>query len=581
MKTKIPIALFAVVSAVFFVYSQIKIKPFALAEDFPREALLYVQVADLPAMIRLWRESEVKENYLGSENFAEFSNRHLGRKLASRWREFSDAAGFPINLETVGNLAADQAAIAVYDIGKLEFVFITPLSDEIFAATKFAQNREKFSEETFNDNVKIYRTSVRADRGRQKQELIFAQIKGRFILTTSEKLLKQTVNNINGDAAKNRLSDEPLFKAVSEKIEPRAATVWLNQTALNDDYYFKRYWLMSDASDLKNIRAGIFVFEIAENKIVERRRFLLDKITESSPVSKEQIVELKTVLPENVPFFRLESIEPETINRAIKKTVFFRETNEEKVSRRYFKSYYSFAERDYYDDKNYESPSADFDEAIDEINEDERIQQDDFSADFSSILRAAKPQAILTFGQPESADAPLFANFKQAAVFYLAAEKSLDRNAFERAILQKFSARMMIGNLESELKWETKNENNRIRRELNFPMLSLRIGYAVQNNLLIVANDSELLKNVLTTKNPAKEDAEISSVTSLTSVNLAERENAYDEIFNEISRQDLDESFFTKNVRSFLETISDVKKIEIKESCDRDFLAQELIFSLK
>lgn len=581
MKLKISIAIFTLTIAALFVYSRTTNKPFAPAEDFPREALLYVQVADLPAMIRLWNESELKENYLQSDNFAEFSNRHLGRKLASRRREFGDAAGFLIDPETVADLAVDQAAIAIYDIGKLEFVFIAPVSDEVFEATKFAQNRGKFSEERLDDETTVCRTSVEADRGRQKQELIFAQIKGRFVLTTSEKLLKQTINNIDGGAAKNRLSDEPLFKDVSEKVEPHAATVWLDQAALNDDYYFRRYWLMSDVSDLKNIRAGLFDFEIAENKIVERRRFLLDKANESSPVSKEQIVKLKNILPENIPFYRLESARPEKINRAIEKTIFFRESREEKRSRKSSKSYYSFNDYGYYYADDYYSLSSDFDETIDETDDDEAVEEEKFNTDFSAILQTAKPQAILAFGQPEPADAPLFANFNQAVVFYLSSEKSLDRSGFESAILRKFAAQMTVGKLEPELKWETKNEDNLNWRELNFPMLNLKVSYSLQNNLLIVTNDSDFLKSTLAAKDTAKDDAEISSVNSLTSVNLEERENAYDRIFNEISEQDLGESFFTTNIQSLLETISDVKKIEIRESYDRNFLEEELIFSLK
>lgn len=581
MKTKITVTIFAVAIAVLFVYSQTKKSAFSPAEDFPREALLYVQVADLPEMIRLWNESKLKENYLNSENFNDFSNRHLGRKLASRWREFNDAAGFSLDLETLAKLTANQASLAVYDIGKLEFVFIAPISDEIFAATKFAGNREKFSEETLGDGTIVYRTSVEADRGRQKQELIFAQIKGRFVLATSEKLLRQTLDNINGTKAKNRLSDEPLFKAVSEKIEPHAASVWVNQTALNNDYYFKRYWLMSDVSEVKNIRAGMFDFEIAEDKIIERRKFLLDKTIESSPISEEQINELKRILPDEIPFYRVESVRTENISRAIEKTIFFRRTNGQKRSRRYSGINFSRDDYDYYWSGKYEHLNGDFDETIDETDDDETVEEETTEIDFSNIFRSANPRSILTFGQPELSNAPLFAGFNQAAVFYLASEKSFDRNAFESAILRKFAAQTTIGKLNSELKWETKTEDDFSRRELDFPMLNLNVSYSIKDNLLIVTNDSEFLRKILQTKNPANDEEENSRINALTSVNLEEKENAYNRIFGEIKSQKLDEVFFTENIQSLLETISDVKKIEIREFYNRNFLEEEIIFSLK
>lgn len=580
MKLKIIITIFAVALAVLFVYSQTKQKPFAPAEDFPRQALLYVQIEDLPALIRLWNESKLKENYLKSNNFNDFANRHLGRKLASRWNEFNAAAGFPFDLETVSKFAANRAALAVYDVGKLEFVFIAPVSSEVFAATKFAENREKFSVENLTDEVTIYRTSVEADRGRQKQELIFAYVKNRFILTTSEKLLRQTVNNINGTTAKNRLSDEPLFKAVSEKIEPHAATVWLDQTALNDDYYFRRYWLMSDVSALKNIRAGIFDFEIAENKIIERRKFLLDKTVETLPVSKEQIAELKTVLPTEIPFYRVESVKPEKINRAIEKTLFFRRVKEGKKSSRDSETYFSFGDYDHYSSGDCYSLGGDFDETIDETDDDETVEEEKVEVDFSKVFQSANPQAILTFGQPELADAPLFAHFNQAVVFYLASENSFDRNGFETAIFQKFAAQTTIGKLDSELNWETKNEDAHVRRELNFPMLNLNVSYSVKDNLLIVTNNSEFLKNISAAKKSVNDGAETFSADSLTGINLSERKNVYDRIFGEITSQKLDENFFTENIQSFLETISDAKKIEIREFYNRNFFEEEIIFSL-
>ena len=99
MKVKITILVSMVSALALFTFSQIKNEPFKPAEDFPRDALIYVQIADLPAIIKLWNESKFKETYTESENFLDFKNRHLGRKLASRWDEFNAATGFSIDLE--------------------------------------------------------------------------------------------------------------------------------------------------------------------------------------------------------------------------------------------------------------------------------------------------------------------------------------------------------------------------------------------------------------------------------------------------------------------------------------------------
>ena len=581
MKLKIFIAVAVIGVAVLIAFSQINPERFAPAEDFPREAVVYVQIADLPALIKLWKESELKGKYLASENFNDFKNNHLGRKLASRWQEFNDAIGFPADYDVVSSLAGNQAAIALYDVGKLEFVFIAPVSDELFAVTKFAQNRDKFTEETLNDDTVIYRVNVAADRGRQKQELIFTKLKGRFILATSEKLLVQTLDNINGNRAKNRLIAEPLFKILSEKIEPRTATVWINQTALNDDYYFKHYWLMSDAGNLKNIRAGIFDFEMQEGKLVERRKFLLDKTVESSPIENSDAEKILAFLPPEVPFYRLQSGNQKTVDEAIEKTIFAFPQKTKKRSRDNYSGYSSFDDYDYYSSGKYDSLSGKFDQTIDEIDDNETNERREIEIDFSKMLEPANPRAILTFTQPKMLPAPMFVEFQRAAVFHLALPKFFDRENFEAGIAQKLSAQVLIAAPDIKLHWETKSENSHLWRELKLPMLGWNVNYTLVGNVLIVANGTDFFQQILIEPNLSLIKKQNLPLASLTVINFGERENAYDKVFNELKQKKQADDFFTNNITSFLDAVSQLKKIEIKANHLPNMLDEEITFNFQ
>src|SRR5262245_44744194 len=102
-------------------------KGFDLARDFPRGAIVYAQFKDLPAAIKQWDESALKERYLKSVNYQMLWSRHLGNKLFSRWEEFNDATGFSPSLSAFGAAASNRAAIAVYDIGRLDLGVIAPL----------------------------------------------------------------------------------------------------------------------------------------------------------------------------------------------------------------------------------------------------------------------------------------------------------------------------------------------------------------------------------------------------------------------------------------------------------------------
>ncbi len=579
MKSKIFLTIFVVAVVAVFIYSQTKRKAFVAAEDFPREAVLYLQIADLPALIKLWNESELKEKYLASDNYNDFRNRHLGRKLASRWQEFSDSAGFAIDLDVLSSITGNQASIALYDVGKLEFVFITPVSDEIFAATKFASNRNKFTEETLDDGTVIYRADVEADRSRQTQELIFTQLKGRFILTTSEKLLVQTLNNINGKKSKNRLIDEPLFNLLSEKIEPHLATVWLNQTALNDDYYFKHYWLMSDPGKLKNLRAGIFDFEMQEGKLIERRKFLLKKAVESAQIENSVAEKMLTFLPSAIPFYRLQSGNQITIDQAVEKTIFARRQVTEKKMRNYYSDYSSLNDYNDYSSDDYESLGEKFDETIDDSDDADKIERREFEIDFSRVLQAANPRAVLTFTQPKTLPAPMFVEFERAAVFHLGSPKSFDRENFEAAIKEKLSAQALIAAPAVKLNWETKSENSYTWHELKLPMLGWKVNYVLVGNELIVTNDSDLLQQILTAPLSLQDRKQNLKFTSLTVINFSERENAYDKVFDELDKKKQGDAFFTNNIKSLLNSISQLNKIEIIESYSQNIFDEELIFS--
>ncbi len=578
MKLKFFISIVILCFIAFAVYSATKTDAFESAEDFPRGALVYVQIADLPALVKLWNESGFKGKYTESENFKAFKNNHLGLKLASRWAEFNQASGFPIDLDALSGLTINRASLALYDIGKLEFVFIAPVSDEVFAATKFVQNQNNFEQQFLDDGTIVYRATVEADRGRQKQELIFANARGRFVLATSEKLLVQTLNNIRGAAAKNRLADESTFKSLAGKIEPQMATVWVDQMALGADYYFKRYWLMSEANDLKNIRAGIFDFSIEEGNIVERRKFLLKEKVDSAPIDAPRVNELLSLVPENIPFYRLQKTNLKLTNAAIENTLFDRNQTDKKSGKEsnLFTSSFDCYE-DYSNYRDYSYLGENFDEVIDETEDDEQaIKKQEEEADFSRDVQAANPQAVLTFTEPKVLPAPLFVEFNRAAIFNLSAPTDFNRKEFESAMAKNFSEQTAVFASGIQVNWGTKAENGFEWRKLELPMSGFTANYAVRGDELILTNDAELLLKIIKNDNQPAFEHSTAALSELTVLNLEQTENDYTEIFDELAKHDAADIFFTGNVASLLASISDVKKIEIKRSYSNEFLDETI-----
>jgi hypothetical protein len=246
---------------------------FDLADDVPRGPLVYAQFKNFPILIKQWNESKLKEKYLNGTSFDQFKNSHLALKLIERWEEFNNSLGFPLGLDAIVGTTDQSLAIAIYDIGRLDLVLVAPVSNEKVMAMKFFQNKDDF-EEMKASKANYYRLNIESDNGRREQVVAFATIEGKFILSTNEELLLRTLANINGESKKDRLSDDKYFKDLSTLIVPHAMTVWVDQDKLNQDWYFKRYWLSQNVKDFKHLQAGIFDFDLQDKKWIEHREFI-------------------------------------------------------------------------------------------------------------------------------------------------------------------------------------------------------------------------------------------------------------------------------------------------------------------
>src|SRR5205085_12104308 len=104
-------------------------------------------------------------------------------------------------------------------------------------------------------------------------------------------------------------SDDPSFRTLSGEVVPHFAAVWVDQTKLNGDYYFKHYWAMGDASNLKGMRAGLFDFEMREGSWLERREFLIEgRQRRVAALSPQDVQELAGAIPRDAVYARLRAL---------------------------------------------------------------------------------------------------------------------------------------------------------------------------------------------------------------------------------------------------------------------------------
>ncbi|HEV7746504.1 MAG TPA: hypothetical protein VGO56_16020 [Pyrinomonadaceae bacterium] len=596
--------------------------PFELAEDFPRGALVYGQFSDLPALIKQWDQSRLKQQYLESENYKQFQHGHLALKLIERWEEFNNALGFPLDAAALSSTADNRVAIAIYDIGRLDLIFIAPMSEEKIMATEFFKSKEQFEATELPDGTTYYRHEVEADRGRQKQMLVFAALKGRLILATSEPLLLRAIANINGKSKKDRLWDDPAFKTLSAITNPHFATVWVDQAKLNADYYFKHYWLMRNVDQLKAIRACMFDLELKDGTWIERRDYLSagKAVQKNSPISAAEIARLQAQIPGDVPFLNIKSLADDAAltTSLIQETLLDRPANKQNQSGKYW-SWERYGDDEFYPDDNdegddhYSYLSPEFDSVIDDPGDAKISQQEEpgenplrselerqFAERLQQALAPAHPLAAVVATSPRTTAGPLFVEFRRIAILPLQAPTNLNRQFLEDAISKAAQSRLTVAGPSVDLKWVDHSESNQPWRELELPMLGWHFCYAQRGSDLIIANSPEFLSSILSVpKQPAASAGQsASSLDDLTVIRVDQRKSAFDDIVNRLDAESIkrsqaarkkddkeasgkSEEFFSGNISSLLDVASNVTRIEIKRSSSSNSLHEEIDYILK
>src|ERR1041384_6319614 len=440
---------------------------YALAHDLPRGALVYAQCADLPALVRRWHESTLKQQLIASTSFQQFEQRHLAMKLFERWTEYNDAFGFTLDAGALAGASESKAALAIYDIGRLDLVFIAPLNEEQSAASNFFTHTDGFDEVSLPDGTTYYRREAEVDNGREHQVLAFAWARGRFVLATSERLLLRTLANINGRAPeKDRLADDPAVQTLSRELPPHFATVWVDQSALNRDWYFKSYWVQQNVAELQPLRAGLFDLELQEHKWIEHRRFLLSgQTTKQAPLPAAEAQRLAALMPADAPYYKVRALDgDDNAAHTLRDTLFDRAPQDDGAERAPNWSWHSYDDSDFEtgdDESNYGSGYEYLDHSYDRLIDDAvdaRLQANDTRYDgalraateaqqlaaLAQALQPARPLYAATAASPQIDKGPLFVEFRRAAALTLATPARFDRAAFERALADLAQSRLTI-----------------------------------------------------------------------------------------------------------------------------------------
>src|SRR5215831_3106542 len=286
-----------------------------LAGVMPRGAMVYLQARDLSGLMKHWMSSPVRRDFYKSPSFSAFSKSRIYIKLQDRKSDFETALGFGLDEERLTEFAGGASAVSIYDIGKLEIVFVTEVSRARAIATTLFKQIPQFQERSAGGTA-YYVHEVTTDGGRLNQQFCFAYAGGKLIITTTEGLMIRGLANITAPGADSLLSDVMATSGQADGLATHDLTLWLDQTKLNRNRYFTNYWIHHNASEqhpnsLAAIQSGLIDLTFAPEGMTERRWFVLrsdDKTKSSgSAVAADQAAGLLRYAPETAQLVQIQA----------------------------------------------------------------------------------------------------------------------------------------------------------------------------------------------------------------------------------------------------------------------------------
>ncbi|HKV40208.1 MAG TPA: hypothetical protein VJX67_13425 [Blastocatellia bacterium] len=559
-----------------------------LASIMPRGALVYLQAHDLSALMKTWMASPVRDQFYKSPSFDTFSKSRIYVKLQNREADFEKAIGFSMDEGRLKELAGGASAIAIYDIGKLEIVFVTEMPRTAAVATTLFKGVPRFEERSAG-GATYYSHDVSTDGGRLNQQFCFAYSQGRLIVTTTEGLMIRALGNSNATGADSLLADVMATSGQAKGFAAHDLTMWLDQTQLNKSRHFNSYWIYHNSSEqqehsLANIQTGLIDLRLAADGMHEERWFVL-RPDEKGPaagqpdrtISGEDAAALMRLAPPSVQLIQVHgntgagrdlsedatkgvnadaskgaSMEPrDDLGLAVARSLFAKLPSDSETATGASESLGSTDESQGQRTGPYNHLDNRFDVDVD----------DDGSLGPSPAVRGAKKsqtkQSAAPAEDPEKRFAGIasamlspisvggycemvrssldpgkpFARFERAVAIAMKGGVSVDRAALERAITDELRARFVVTGVQPVFEWRDEGGVRYVAQSL----LDQGAAYAVSGKYLVLASSKELARDILRTASAPAGAAKPGEPVELYSVvRIADAKPVFDKLMNKL-----------------------------------------------
>jgi hypothetical protein len=579
-----------------------------LAGVAPRGAMLYVQARDLSALMKMWTASNARKQFYDSKSFTAFSKSHAYLKLQDRKKDFETALGFGLDESRLAELAGGVSAVAVYDIGKLDLVFVTEVARERAIATAMFKQAPQFQERS-SDNGSYYVRDVTTDGGRLNQQFCFAYSSGKLLVTTSEGLMTRALANAKSAGADSLLTDVSATAELAKGFTSHDVTMWLDQARLNRSRHFNNYWIHRNVGALAGIETGLIDLRFTPAGLSEQRWFKTNAaVQQAGTLTNEQANALIKFAPADTQLIELrgESATNDLLSKTVSQSLFGKLPDDSSAVGDVTPDYSRDSSTEGDEDvrvERYRRLDQRFDKDIDDEQAAKSASQKTgpakppaeqpgarFEKGVAAILANVSPAGYSKLVRSKLDAGKPFVTFERAVVIEMRTEQSLDRAALERAITNEMRERFVVTGVEPGLNWQEESQVRYLAQSL----LEQGAAYSVSGKYLVVASSRDFARDILRSASVASTAKVEGAFDYYGVVRVADAKPVFDKLMSKLdgkveasapktdNEEETEETaqvkFFSENLSSFIAATA-VREFRARRQTDGAVIVEQVLYS--
>ena len=268
-----------------------------LAEITPGNALVWIEAKNLKGMVASWNGSQEKKTWLDSSTYQSYMRSKLALRLEEVRKAYADGIGVNPGFELLENVAGGESAVAVYDVGKLELLYLTRLPVASIGQTLLMRGRAKF--QARNAGGQAYYVKSTSDG-----TVAFAAVGDLLIAGSREDLVAGALQLLAGQQRPAVKQERWFADALSKASAAGAPDVRMlvNLERAVKTAHFRSYWIQQNVTEMSQYYAAVSDLQMGAGAWTEQRSLL--RRESRAAVDESGVAKLAKFVPADAGFYQ-------------------------------------------------------------------------------------------------------------------------------------------------------------------------------------------------------------------------------------------------------------------------------------